>query len=102
MFFLSSGAVEVILPNARVRLGSGDFFGEMALLGGHPRQADVVSLGYGRALELAAADFNRFLSQYPGVREVIEQTAQARGRHNRPGNDVSADGSPVDASSEAL
>ena len=37
-----------------------------------------------------------------GVRAEIEQTAQARGRHNRPGNDASADGSPVDASSEAL
>jgi CPA1 family monovalent cation:H+ antiporter len=28
MFFVSSGAVEVILPKERVRLGSGEFFGE--------------------------------------------------------------------------
>ena len=32
MFFISSGAVEVVLPGQRIRLGSGDFFGEMALL----------------------------------------------------------------------
>ena len=37
MFFISSGAVEVVLPNQRVRLGSGEFFGEMALL--EPRAA---------------------------------------------------------------
>ena len=50
MFFISSGAVEVVLPNQRVRLGSGEFVGEMALLSRRRRQADVVSLGYGRAL----------------------------------------------------
>jgi CRP-like cAMP-binding protein len=61
MFFISSGAVEVVLPNKRVRLGGGEFFGEMALLS--RRQADVVSLGYDRVLELPAADFRRFLSK---------------------------------------
>jgi CPA1 family monovalent cation:H+ antiporter len=37
VFFISSGAVEVILPDEPVRLGRGDFFGEMALLSGLPR-----------------------------------------------------------------
>jgi CPA1 family monovalent cation:H+ antiporter len=78
MFFISSGAVEVVLPNERVRLGSGEFVGEMALLGRRRRQADVVSLGYGRALELAAADFHRFLSNYPRAKAEIERTARAR------------------------
>ena len=78
MFFISSGAVEVVLPNERVRLGSGEFVGEMALLSRRRRQADVVSLGYGRALELAAADFQRFLSNYPRAKAEIERTAKAR------------------------
>ena len=65
MFFISSGAVEVRLPNERIRLGSGDFVGEMALLRRQRRQADVVSLGYGRVLELGAVDFERFLASYP-------------------------------------
>ena len=78
MFFISSGAVEVVLPNERVPLGSGEFFGEMALLSRRRRQADVVSLGYGRVLELAAADFRRFLSTYPRAKAEIERTAKAR------------------------
>jgi CPA1 family monovalent cation:H+ antiporter len=78
MFFISSGAVEVVLPNERVRLGTGEFVGEMALLSRRRRQADVVSLGYGRALELAAADFQRFLSNFPRAKAEIERTAKAR------------------------
>jgi len=78
MFFISSGAVEVQLPTERVRLGSGEFVGEMALLSHRPRQADVVSLGYGTVLVLAAADFERFLSKYPDAKAEIEQTAAAR------------------------
>jgi monovalent cation:H+ antiporter, CPA1 family len=78
MFFISSGAVEVVLPHERVRLGSGDFFGEMALLDNRLRNSDVISLGYGRVLELPAGDFQRFLANYPRVRAEIELTAAAR------------------------
>jgi CPA1 family monovalent cation:H+ antiporter len=78
MFFISSGAVEVRLPTQRVRLGSGEFVGEMALLSRRPRLADVISLGYGRALELSAADFERFLTKYPRAKIEIERTAAAR------------------------
>jgi Na+:H+ antiporter len=82
MFLISSGAVEVVLPNERVRLGSGDFFGEMALLSGRPRQADVVALGYSRVLVLSAADFRRFLGNYPRARAEIDRVAKERTRAN--------------------
>jgi CPA1 family monovalent cation:H+ antiporter len=82
MFFISSGAVEVVLPNRRVRLGSGDFFGEMALLSGRRRQADVIALGYCRVLVLSAADFRRFLRRYPAAKAEISRTAKARARAN--------------------
>ena len=49
VFFIVSGAVEVALPAGPVRLGSGEFFGEMALLSGRPRQADITALTYCRA-----------------------------------------------------
>jgi CPA1 family monovalent cation:H+ antiporter len=78
MFFISSGAVEVRLPTERVQLGSGEFVGEMALLTRRPRQADVICLGYGRVLELSAADFERFLTRYPRAKAEIERTAAAR------------------------
>ena len=48
VFFIASGAVEVLLPERRVRLGDGEFFGEMALLvgsaaAGRCRRSDVLS-----------------------------------------------------------
>jgi monovalent cation:H+ antiporter, CPA1 family len=82
MFLISSGAVEVVLPNTRVRLGSGDFFGEMALLSGGRRQADVIALGYCRVLVLSAADFRRFLRGYPRARAEIDRIAEERARAN--------------------
>ncbi len=82
MFLISSGAVEVVLPTDRVRLGSGDFFGEMALLSRRRRQADVVALGYCRVLVLTAADFRRFLRDYPRARAEIDRIADERARAN--------------------
>jgi len=82
MFLISSGAVEVVLPNQRVRLGSGDFFGEMALLSGRRRQADVIALGYCRVLVLSAADFRRFLRDYPRASAEIDRIAEERTRAN--------------------
>jgi monovalent cation:H+ antiporter, CPA1 family len=82
MFLLSSGAVEVVLPNERARLGSGDFFGEMALLSGQPRRADVIALGYCRVLVLGAADFRRFLRDHPQAKAEIDRVAAARARAN--------------------
>jgi hypothetical protein len=40
----------------------------------------VISLGYGRALELCAADFRQFLSKYPHVRTQIGRAAEVRTR----------------------
>ena len=82
MFMISSGAVEVVLPNQRVRLGSGDFFGEMALLSGERRRADVVALGYCRVLVLNAVDFRRFLRAYPLAKAEIDRIAEERARTN--------------------
>jgi monovalent cation:H+ antiporter, CPA1 family len=62
VFFIASGAAEVILPDRRISLGSGDFFGEMSLITGEPRQADVRSQTYCRLLVLRKADFDRFMS----------------------------------------
>jgi monovalent cation:H+ antiporter, CPA1 family len=82
MFLISSGAVEVVLPAQRVRLGSGEFFGEMALLGNRLRQADVIALGYCRVLVLSAAELQRFLREYPAAKAEIDRVAAARNREN--------------------
>jgi CPA1 family monovalent cation:H+ antiporter len=84
VFFIASGAAEVILPDRRVPLGSGDFFGEMALITGEPRQADVKSQTYCRLLVLRKADFDRFMRANPDVRGKINEVASRRLMENKP------------------
>jgi len=81
MYFISSGAVEVRLSPHPVRLGSGEFFGEMALLAHAPRNADVVALGYGTLLALRARDFHTLFAAGPApLRQRIGEAARERGQ----------------------
>ncbi len=83
VFFIASGAAEVILPDRRVPLGSGDVFGEMALVTGEPRQADVRAQTYCRLLVLRKADFDRFMRDNPEVRSKINEIAEKRHTANQ-------------------
>jgi CPA1 family monovalent cation:H+ antiporter len=78
MYFISSGAVEVRIEPTPVQLGSGDFFGELALLVADRRTADVVALGYCQLLSLAARDLHRLFGTEPALRDQIHAVAQAR------------------------
>jgi CPA1 family monovalent cation:H+ antiporter len=78
MYFISSGAVEVRISPTPVQLGSGDFFGELALLVADRRNADVVALGYCQLLSLAARDLHRLFGTEPTLRDQIHAVAQAR------------------------
>jgi CPA1 family monovalent cation:H+ antiporter len=86
VYFVSSGVVEVLLPDSRVRLGRGDFFGEMGLLKGGRRGADVVALTYCQLMVLDDRDFRRFLRTNPTAKAQIDRVAAARARMNA-GND---------------
>ena len=78
VFFISSGAVEVTLPGEPVTLGRGDIFGEMALMTGEPRRADVTAVTYSQLLVLHASDFRRFLGSNPDVQATIQQIFDSR------------------------
>jgi CPA1 family monovalent cation:H+ antiporter len=78
MYFIASGAVEVQVGAAPVRLGSGDFFGEIALLTHRPRNADVFALGYCHLLVLRQRDFDRLLNANPALRTRIDTVARER------------------------
>lgn len=78
MYFISSGAVEVAVGASPVRLGSGAFFGEMALLYDRPRNADITALGYCQLLELSRRDFERLMDSDESVRRTIRSAAEAR------------------------
>ena len=90
VFFIASGAVEVIFPDRRIPLGSGDFFGEMALITGDPRQADVRAQTYSRLLVLRKADFDRFMNANADVRAKINEVAETRLTANCAGAQAAA------------
>ena len=95
VYFIASGAVEVILPERRVRIGAGEFFGELALLSGRPRQADVVALTYCQFLMLRRTDFELFMQANPEARDTILRVADARRRANRSDRDGSPEADEV-------
>ena len=68
----------MLLPDRRISLGTGDFFGEMSLITGEPRQADVRSQTHCRLLELPKASFDPFIRANPDVRRKIGETAKQR------------------------
>jgi CPA2 family monovalent cation:H+ antiporter-2 len=83
MFFISSGAVEVTIGKERIQLGPGDFFGEMALLTGAPRTADVTAIDYCLFLTLNKIDFDSFIGRHPDIRKRLDEVATRRAEENR-------------------
>ena len=83
VYFISSGHVEVATGKQRIKLGAGDFFGEMALISGQPRSANVTALDYSKFLTLDRRDFREFLRKYPDIREQITALASQREEMNR-------------------
>ena len=77
-FFIASGAVDVALPQGHVLLGSGDVFGEMALITGEPRQADVRAQTYSRLLVLRRADFQNLMRANPDLSAKFNSIAASR------------------------
>jgi monovalent cation:H+ antiporter, CPA1 family len=82
-YFIASGAAEVVFRDRRIPLGSGDLFGEMALLTGMTRQADVVAMTYCRLLVLRKVDFDRFMEDNRDIRLAIHNIAATRSSMNR-------------------
>ncbi|SDR62286.1 sodium/proton antiporter, CPA1 family [Rhizobiales bacterium GAS113] len=78
MYFISSGAAEVALPGGSLRLGSGQFFGEMSLLYDRPRNADVVALGFCQLLFLPRSDFQRLMERDQSISAQIHEIAEGR------------------------
>ncbi len=83
-FFISSGSVEVDVEGGTpIRLDAGEFFGEMALLSGARRSADVTAIDYSQLLVLNQREFRRFLAKYPSLRARIDEVAAQRAEMNK-------------------
>ncbi|RDJ16013.1 cyclic nucleotide-gated ion channel [Rhizobium grahamii] len=78
MFFIVEGRVSVATPDHPVELGTGSFFGEMALISGEPRSATVSAATEVSLLSLFAVDFQMLSSSSPEIAETIRKTALER------------------------
>ncbi|NRP86779.1 Cyclic nucleotide-gated potassium channel [Ensifer adhaerens] len=77
MFFIVEGRVSVATPNP-VELGTGSFFGEMALISGEPRSATVSAATEVSLLSLYSSDFQMLSSSSPEIADIIHKTALER------------------------
>jgi len=85
-FIVTDGALEVTAGGGVVgSLGSGEFFGEMALLGAGRRTATVTTTSPTRVLVLFGDDFRRLQASQPEIVARIEAAMNERlGRAQTP------------------
>ncbi|HEX2373026.1 MAG TPA: cyclic nucleotide-binding domain-containing protein, partial [Actinomycetota bacterium] len=85
MYILVDGAAEVDIGGRFHRLERGDFFGEMAVLAGKPREATVKAVEPVQALRIPADDLQAFLADNPQVavgmlRSLVERLREVQDR----------------------
>jgi CRP-like cAMP-binding protein len=79
MFVLEEGTVQVHTPDGREwELGPGDFFGELALLTDHPRNARIRAKTPVRCLAISRADFSKLLKEEPEIAVAMLPTLAER------------------------
>ena len=84
MFIIAAGKVEIYRENKSGQpavLGvseAGNYFGEVALLTGEPRNASVRALTAALLLRLDKTDVDALLGQHPKMRQILEAAAAER------------------------
>jgi small-conductance mechanosensitive channel/CRP-like cAMP-binding protein len=79
MFVVHQGSVSVLIDEKEVaRLGEGDVFGEMALLTGEARAADVVALTEVVAIEIGKDALQPVLQQHPELAAAVSAKVAER------------------------
>jgi voltage-gated potassium channel len=82
MYFIASGEVEVELPDRKVTLPQGSFFGELALLSNSVRTATVVTKTDTALLVLDLLDFRTLMARHPELHDAIDAEAKRRVKEN--------------------
>ena len=83
-FIIRSGKVKVSVTGPDGReiilslLGPGEFFGELSLLDGHPRSADVTTVERTELLMIRRTDFVRVIHDYPVIPTHLMVTLASR------------------------
>jgi CRP-like cAMP-binding protein len=85
MYIVVDGAAEVDVGGRYHRLQRGDFFGEMAVLAGKPREATVKAVEPLVALRIPAEEFQAFLAGNPQIavgmlKSLVERLREVQDR----------------------
>jgi voltage-gated potassium channel len=78
MYFIATGEVEVAWRDERVRLGAGQFFGEVAVLRRVRRSATATALARTNLLALDAQDLHALMQRSPRIAQRIKETVEKR------------------------
>jgi len=78
MYFILTGSVTVEIGEKPIKLGPGQFFGEIALVLGGTRTATVTTIEACELLELSNEDFATLAEDHPTIRDEIARVAQER------------------------
>ncbi|HEY8872000.1 MAG TPA: cyclic nucleotide-gated ion channel [Stellaceae bacterium] len=78
MYFVVEGEVEIQLQSGPLYLGADEFFGELALLTGDPRNATIAAVQDCTLLALDIVDFHELLARQPELARVIREEARKR------------------------
>ena len=78
MYFVAAGEVEIELKDKRIRLGPGQFFGEIAALRRARRSATAIAVTRASLLALDARDLHALMKREPRVAERIREVVRHR------------------------
>lgn len=78
MYFIAEGEVEIELPHENIRLGEGQFFGEIAVLQKTLRTANVRATLPTKLLVLDAYDLQTITQRNPEIGAAIREVARTR------------------------
>ena len=98
MYFIAEGAVEIDLPNQRIHLGEGQFFGEVSVLKQTLRSGNVRTTQPTKLLILDAYDLRTIMIRNPKIGDAIQETAQNRSElkpKNQQGDMIAAELEPL-------
>jgi voltage-gated potassium channel len=78
MYFIAAGEVEVAVGKKKVRLGTGQFFGEVAVLSGSRRSGTATAITRCNLLALSAPDLHTLMKRDPRIAKRVKDVAENR------------------------
>jgi CRP-like cAMP-binding protein len=81
LYLILGGHVKALSTPASRTLGSGDYFGEVAMLDGGPRSASVVAMSYAHVMKVPARSVVSLARRHPAITVRMLGDLTARLRH---------------------